>query len=131
MNIPCPCNSNNRYNECCAPFHKGVAFAETAEELMRSRYSAYAMKCYDYLCDTTYKPTDNLKEEVSSWGNAVLSWKSLEIIKIEKGSKSDKKGIVEYIAIYFINEGLGQIHESSKFLKKKNKWYYVSGDFLS
>ncbi len=120
MNIPCPCNSNNKYEECCEPFHKGVAFAETAEELMRSRYSAYAMKCYDYLFDTTYKQNYNLKNEITSWGNAVLSWKSLEIIKTEKGTKSDKKGIVEFIAIYFTDEGLGHIHELSKFLCQQN-----------
>ena len=40
----CPCGSNVAYNECCLPLIKGDRLALTAEELMRSRYSAYAMK---------------------------------------------------------------------------------------
>ena len=39
----CPCCSGKIYEECCAPFHRKEKHAPTAEALMRSRYSAYAI----------------------------------------------------------------------------------------
>ncbi len=38
----CPCGSGNAYSDCCEPVIKGSRPAETAEQLMRARYSAYA-----------------------------------------------------------------------------------------
>jgi len=40
-NQMCPCGSQKTYESCCGNFHSGLALPETAEELMRSRYSAY------------------------------------------------------------------------------------------
>ena len=42
MQDPCPCGGD-RYGSCCAPLHRGERQAATAEQLMRSRYSAYAL----------------------------------------------------------------------------------------
>ena len=50
----CPCGSNVAYNECCLPLIKGDRPALTAEELMRSRYSAYAMKEIGYLLSSLH-----------------------------------------------------------------------------
>ena len=40
----CPCGSEKIYTECCEPLIKGDRVAETAEALMRSRYTAHAKK---------------------------------------------------------------------------------------
>jgi SEC-C motif-containing protein len=48
----CPCHSGEQYESCCAPFHKKIREAPTAEKLMRSRYSAFALKLIPYLYDT-------------------------------------------------------------------------------
>ena len=45
----CPCGSNLKYDECCLPLIKGDKTAITAEQLMRSRYSAYVKKEVGYL----------------------------------------------------------------------------------
>lgn len=37
----CPCQSGHQYADCCGKFHLREAFPETAEQLMRSRYTAY------------------------------------------------------------------------------------------
>lgn len=37
----CPCKSRETYAACCESFHLGRAKPATAEQLMRSRYSAY------------------------------------------------------------------------------------------
>ncbi|HWI41171.1 MAG TPA: YchJ family metal-binding protein, partial [Verrucomicrobiae bacterium] len=37
----CPCGSAAPYAECCEPVIRGTAPAETAERLMRARYTAH------------------------------------------------------------------------------------------
>ena len=39
----CPCGSGTPYDACCGVLHRGERQAATPEELMRSRYSAYAL----------------------------------------------------------------------------------------
>ena len=39
---PCPCGSGTAYGACCGPLHDGAP-AATAEALMRSRYTAFAV----------------------------------------------------------------------------------------
>ena len=43
LTVDCPCGSRQRYDACCGRLHRRAAEAETAEELMRSRYAAYAL----------------------------------------------------------------------------------------
>ena len=49
----CPCYSGKLYEECCEPFHSKKEFPKTAEELMRSRYAAFAIPNGEYLWQTT------------------------------------------------------------------------------
>ncbi|MBZ4416230.1 YchJ family protein [Myxococcus sp. RHSTA-1-4] len=51
---PCPCCSGLRYRECCAPYHRGEAEPPDAERLMRSRYSAFALRDVAYLWKTLH-----------------------------------------------------------------------------
>lgn len=48
----CPCGQG-LYAECCQPLHVGQQCAKHAEQLMRSRYSAFALQQIDYLLSTT------------------------------------------------------------------------------
>ena len=48
----CPCGSDLTYATCCGRLHRGQARAETAEQLMRSRYSAFARGEIAYLMAT-------------------------------------------------------------------------------
>jgi hypothetical protein len=50
----CPCGSQKDYVDCCQPLIKGERTADTAEALMRSRYTAHAKKEFDYLFETTH-----------------------------------------------------------------------------
>ena len=38
---------------CCQPLHLKQQFAQNAEQLMRSRYSAFALQQIDYILETT------------------------------------------------------------------------------
>ena len=121
----CPCCSGKLYEECCELFHSKKKFPKTAEELMRSRYAAFAIPNGDYLWETTLpnKRKFHHKTELENWGKE-NTWTKLEIIK-----SSEKE--VEFKAYFTDKFGKENIHhERSTFKKVDKKWYYVSGKFL-
>ena len=121
----CPCCSGKLYEECCELFHSKKEFPKTAEELMRSRYAAFAIPNGDYLWETTLpnKRKFHHKTELENWGKE-NTWTKLEIIK-----SSEKE--VEFKAYFTDKFGKKNIqHERSTFKKVDKKWYYVSGKFL-
>ena len=121
----CPCCSGKLYEECCELFHSKKDFPQTAEELMRSRYAAFAIPNGDYLWETTLpnKRKFHHKTELENWGKD-NTWTKLEIIQ-----SSEKE--VEFKAYFTDKFGKENIHhERSTFKKVDKKWYYVSGKFL-
>jgi SEC-C motif-containing protein len=121
----CPCCSGKLYEECCELFHSKKKFPKTAEELMRSRYAAFAIPNGDYLWETTLpnKRKFHHKTELENWGKE-NTWTKLEIIQ-----SSEKE--VEFKAYFTDKFGKENIHhERSTFKKVDKKWYYVSGKFL-
>ena len=56
-NRRCPCGTGLPYDECCGPLHAGATPAATAEQLMRSRYSAFAVGDAAYLLATWHPST--------------------------------------------------------------------------
>ena len=121
----CPCCSGKLYEECCELFHSKKDFPQTAEELMRSRYAAFAIPNGDYLWETTLpnKRKFHHKTELENWGKE-NTWTKLEIIQ-----SSEKE--VEFKAYFTDKFGKENIHhERSTFKKVDKKWYYVSGKFL-
>ena len=51
----CYCCSSKPFKECCEPFITGVKHPNSAEQLMRSRFSAYATANYRYILETYTK----------------------------------------------------------------------------
>ena len=121
----CPCNSSMPYTSCCMPFHKGKEKPETAEQLMRSRYTAYYLALVDYLVTTTHpnKLQPNYKHQLEITKNDT-DWKSLEILSTSMGTKTDKIGKVRFIARYIMNGKQGEMEEHSRFRKYKGNWVY-------
>jgi SEC-C motif-containing protein len=111
LSRPCPCGSPS-YDECCGPLHRGEREAATPEELMRSRYSAYAVGDDGYVWRTWHPRTR--PTEVGASG---ITWTGLEIL--------DAAGTeVEFVAHH---EG-GSLHERSRFEQRAGRWFYVDGD---
>ena len=121
----CPCYSGKSYEDCCKSYHTKEKFAPTAEALMRSRFSAFAIPNGEYLWETTFpaKRKFHNKKDLQEWGD-MNDWTKLEIVK----SIENK---VEFKA-YFTDENGGKNihHEFSTFKKVDGKWYYASGKFL-
>lgn len=126
MPNPCPCQSGRPYSACCGPIHAGEAAAQTAEALMRSRYSAYVLKRVDYIKDSLWPKYQAGFDAVGTtdFANAVL-WTGLRIIATEDGEAADKKGTVTFEARYLRDSKPELIREKSLFRKKGDRWYYV------
>lgn len=124
----CPCKSWLPYSECCMPFHYGRAKPETAEQLMRSRYSAYFFRLVDYLVETTHPDTrsPNLQRELEGTVHNA-NWSGLTIVSTSKGSKDDKSGKVEFVAEYYFQNEPYELHEVSRFKRFKGNWKYLDG----
>lgn len=121
----CLCGSHLASERCCALLHSGAKSAATAEELMRSRFTAYAQHNEAYLLATwdSSKRPDNI--DFSKEDN--VEWKRLEIIGTKKGGEKDVKGIVEFKAFYQMNGEEYAMHEISRFVRKDGKWFYLDG----
>lgn len=111
--------------ERCMEYIDGKSEPKTAEELMKSRYTAYATGNIDYIMDTHDPETKEgiSKEETEEWAKN-SEWLGLEILATEAGQEEDERGIVEFKAT-FVEGGEEHIHhEKSAFVKKDGKWYY-------
>ncbi len=126
MKNPCPCKSSSEYKVCCEPYHNGKQSAPTAEALMRSRYSAYALQLPRYLFKTWHKQTRPSLKSLSQPDDT--QWISLKITKTELGMQQDTTGMVAFTATYVQNEQIGQLTESSYFEKVQGKWVYVGAE---
>ena len=124
----CPCKSRTSYADCCQPFHLGRAKPDTAEQLMRSRYSAYFFRLVDYLVSTTHPDirARDLKNQIEASIHQV-NWRFLTILGTSKGGKDDKTGKVEFIAEYFEENQPHELHERSRFKRFKGDWKYLDG----
>ena len=80
----CPCGKGS-YAECCESLHLGTAKALTAEQLMRSRYSAFALQQIDYIVQTTAlgQQTALDKEAIAEWSKQ-NQWLGLEVVNAKE-----------------------------------------------
>ena len=124
----CPCGSGLTYADCCEPITSGRKEAATAQELMRSRYTAFTQANVDYLMRSHSAKTRPIKERksIEKWAKLV-NWMGLTIIQIQAGDANDEIGYVEFKVLYLENGKPQQIHEKSLFQRENGKWVYVSG----
>lgn len=118
----CPCGSGKLFLNCCESFIKGASDPDTAEQLMRSRYTAYVVKAIDYLVLTTHPAQRKYysKKSLLSWANA-CHWKRLQINYTTSNQ-------VVFTAVYADNKGnLHEHREQSTFVFENGRWYYLEG----
>lgn len=129
MSDQCPCGLGDQYETCCQKYINGSEKPETAELMMRSRYSAYVKEEIDYIEKTTHpeslKQFD--KESTAKWAKE-SKWEGLEIVSVEKGQVGDDIGNVEFKAKYVENKVTHTHHEMSVFKKHNDSWYFHTGD---
>jgi SEC-C motif domain protein len=117
----CPCGTGDTYDRCCGRLHRGEAQATTAEQLMRSRYSAYAVGDDGYLHES-WHPTTRPRSIAL---DPALQWVQLEIVASDRGGALDEEGTVEFRA-HHQRDGLpGVLHEVSRFTRLDRRWVYL------
>ena len=126
---PCPCGSGREYDACCAPHHRGETWPETAADLMRSRYSAFAMGQTDYLrlSLAESKRSAFSRREVENWNRAV-TWSGLEIVDTVAGGPDDETGEVVFVARFERKGAPGEIREHAQFIREEGQWRYEDGE---
>lgn len=124
----CPCGSAIAFADCCKPLIEGEQPAETAEALMRSRYTAHATKAFDYIFDTTYPDSrqEDDRKSTAAWSKR-LDWQRLEIRSIVDGGPDDDTGTVEFIARYRKSGKAFDHHEIAEFVRQDGRWYFKDG----
>ncbi len=128
----CPCGSSKTYKDCCSSFHIGEAFATTPEQLMRSRYCAYAMKNGQYIYDT-YASKSQKKQSVDDIQASAdeSKWMSLTIISTSSIPLTIEEATlptVTFCAKYLVGTTLFSMTEISSFTLEQGHWKYVDGD---
>ncbi|MGP5502649.1 YchJ family protein [Psychrobacter faecalis] len=148
LSLPiCPCQINPAsnaigvpllYQDCCQPYHDSVLNneadgikAETAERLMRTRYSAFVLVKPNYIVKTTLPAQQKLLDikAIESWAKET-NWAGLEIVT--HTPKLGKRHAQVVFKAYFKRpEGLQAHHELSAFVKVTDKnsndarWYFL------
>ncbi|MEN8179404.1 MAG: YchJ family metal-binding protein [Pseudomonadota bacterium] len=127
----CYCGSGRDFTNCCAPVLDGSGPAETAEVLMRARYSAFATQQAEFLHESLHPEhrDDHDLAATRKWAEN-SQWLGLEIVAVEAGGPDDSEGTVEFVATYKERGLVRPYHEVSNFCKVDDRWYYVDGKLV-
>jgi SEC-C motif domain protein len=123
----CPCLSGRDYATCCQSLHQQLTVAENAEQLMRSRYSAFCLGLVDYLLATLH-PSQHQTGEREALQQSITQthWLGLKLLDHKQTGDLAE---VEFAAFY-TDDPFGQLHERSHFVCEAGRWLYHHGDFL-
>jgi SEC-C motif-containing protein len=117
----CPCLSGETYDQCCGEFHRSTASPATAEQLMRSRYSAFAVRDHAYLLASWHPSTRPTLLEL----DPDIRWYRLDILRTSQGGRGDTEGSVEFRAYFRSDGGAGDHYENSRFVRIGGLWVYL------
>lgn len=120
----CPCGSGADYPVCCGRYLDSDEPAPTAEQLMRSRYTAFARGASDYLLATWHPATRPSRVRLDPHQR----WIGLRILRTELGGENDDTGLVEFVARGKEGGRGFRLQELSRFEKIGGRWYYRDGD---
>ena len=125
----CPCCSGNTYAQCCGRFHEG-ATPENALQLMRSRYSAYALNIPDYIVKTTHPKNPQYSKNLLSWKQHISQFSQNSLfhrLEILDFMEKEKEATVTFTAYISQNNRDATFTEKSHFEKMDGCWLYRDG----
>ena len=135
----CPCGGG-AYASCCGPFIAGQRQAATAEQLMRSRYSAFALATQDsraieHLLRTHPEPgqPQATRRKALQAGCRDIQWLGLSVLDGQNGGPLDASGTVTFEARWRDRAGReGRLRECSRFARDASgAWLYIEALSLS
>ncbi|KON79922.1 YchJ family metal-binding protein [Azoarcus sp. PA01] len=121
---PCPCQSGRSFDDCCAPLIAGEVLPDTAEALMRSRYTAFTLGDEAYLL-ASWHPSSR-PAAIDFTAEPARKWIGLQIRQhVQTGADA---AVVEFVARYRVGGRAHRLHETSRFVRTEGRWQYVEGD---
>lgn len=123
--MQCYCNKPLAFESCCEPLILGKQMANSPEELMRSRFSAYVIQNYDYIL-ATYAPVQRIKLSLNELIDSAASTKWLRLF-VHNSEQKNTSGKVEFSAYYQLDGQVYLMHETSDFIFENKQWYYTTG----
>lgn len=91
---------------------------------MRSRYTANALDMQEYLL-RTWHPSTRPTELMPTAG---LRWVGLTIHRTDAGGSDEHSGTVVFTAHFRERGRPGALHETSRFIREREQWFYLDGD---
>ncbi|WP_153886323.1 YchJ family protein [Aliiglaciecola lipolytica] len=122
----CLCGSNIQFQHCCEPYLQQKQWPQTAEQLMRSRFSAYATQQYQYILDTyAQSQRDTLSVKELQQSDKETTWLRLQIVNCPDDHT------VEFKAYSKFQNQFNLLHEISIFTLENQHWMYKEGELLA
>ena len=126
--VPCACGEKLSYAECCRPYHKGEASAESPEALLRARYAGFAYRLIPYIIETTDRSNPDYMKDKIAWAkklNKNMMFDGFSFVSLEIGEREE--GTADYEAIlspnvFTVRPAQGDdlvMRERTRFVKRK------------
>ena len=98
------------------------------EELLRSRYTAFARGNTDYLTETLTLDIRDTFDRVEAEGTAAnTKWLGLDIRTSTGGGVDDDTGEIEFVASFRLHDEPRIHHELSQFRRENGRWLCAGG----
>jgi len=126
--MECPCHSQKNYDKCCEPFHKKKTTPSSPLELMRSRYSAYALNLSQYLIETTHPCSPHYQNDLLVWKNEIEKFSTTHQfigLEIESEESGFPQAFVTFIAKIKQKDKDCSFKERSCFIFENGKWFFT------
>lgn len=129
-NPNCHCGSGTLFRQCCLPILNKTKLPSNAEQLMRSRFSAFKLHQHQYILDT-----QNIKGEPKTTIDSFdlsIEWLGLYVLAHHTNSQQSKEQ-VEFVAFFkpIQSNKVEQLHELSDFEITGHRWLYIAGQQLA
>ncbi len=125
----CPCTSGASYRACCRRFHDGDEPAD-ARELVRSRFSAFALGRGEYLFRTLHpdnRQRDEPEDEVVRDFSRARQTFRYRGLTIHDANLGDSRAEVLFTARVFVKGRDRSFLELSRFERVDDGWRYLDG----
>jgi SEC-C motif-containing protein len=139
----CPCGSGSIYTDCCAVFHRGEAFPQSPEKVLRSRYAAFYYRLPGYIIESTHEECRDFQEDKVDWAKNLHKggmFDSYDFVGLEVGTeeagRADNEAFLDFKVQLRANakssstlEGeMMTVMEKSRFLRDEKGYRYAGGD---
>lgn len=133
-NPPCPCSSGLRLHLCCGPYLKGEREPETPEQMVRSRFTAFALRDAAYWWKTLHATHEDRQqpEEAARAGflKSARECRYLALTIRDRQMLAPDRAHVLFHAKIFRGGRDVSFTERSEMVHDGTGWRYASGEFL-